>query len=85
MTKFLNYNLRNIYTFHLPPPPPSIEEEAPQVSPPTSSDKVRPMAGVTNGDFPILYLVVWLCVLGVAIWPALMVLLCGTQSRPPTL
>ncbi|XP_045121962.1 uncharacterized protein LOC123510698 [Portunus trituberculatus] len=40
MTKFLNYNLRNIYTFHLPPPPPSIEEEVPQVSPPTSSDKV---------------------------------------------
>lgn len=82
MTKFLNYNLRNIYTFHLPPPPPSIEEEMPQFSPPTTSDKVRPMAAITNTDSLILYLVVWLCVLGV-IWPALMVLLCGTQSRPP--
>lgn len=40
MTKFLNYNLRSIYAFHLPPPPPSIEEEVPLVTPPTASDKV---------------------------------------------
>ncbi|XP_068239459.1 uncharacterized protein [Palaemon carinicauda] len=29
MTKFLNYNLRSIYAFHLAAPPPSIEEEGP--------------------------------------------------------
>ena len=43
MTKFLNYQ-RNIYTFHLPPPPPSIEEEVPQTSTPTPSDKVKQRA-----------------------------------------
>lgn len=40
MTKFLNYNLRSIYAFHLPPPPPSIEEEVPQAAAPPISDKV---------------------------------------------
>lgn len=40
MTKFLNYNLRSIYAFHLPPPPPSIEEEVPQVTSPPALDKV---------------------------------------------
>lgn len=66
MTKFLNYNLRNIYTFHLPPPPPSIEEEVPQVSPPAATDKVKPMTGVTVGDLTIFYsMVLWLSVVGV--------------------